>query len=139
MILWSRVRFTLCPTFLPFFCFHKTKTISPFCLRSMEFFDLGSHCSLKSCNVQDFLPVTCSFCKHVFCKEHQTPASHSCVAYDHERQMARSNVVHLADQVHRLSLSAQSPPTRKSTQTCKLCSGAVLLHCKECGDGFCVR
>ncbi|CAF3432420.1 unnamed protein product [Rotaria sp. Silwood1] len=48
----------------------------------MEFPHLGQHCSVKTCNRLDFLPMKCDSCAAVLCKdhikydEHQCPSSH---------------------------------------------------------------
>lgn len=39
--------------------------------------EIGAHCSLTSCNVNDFLPIRCR-CDQVFCREHISPDLHSC-------------------------------------------------------------
>ncbi|XP_076996537.1 AN1-type zinc finger protein 2A isoform X2 [Tamandua tetradactyla] len=44
----------------------------------MEFPDLGKHCSEKTCNQLDFLPLKCDACKQDFCKDHFTSAAHKC-------------------------------------------------------------
>ncbi|GAA5950067.1 hypothetical protein JCM3765_004181 [Sporobolomyces pararoseus] len=40
--------------------------------------DLGTHCSLSSCNALDFLPIKCTHCLSLFCRHHAPPSSHSC-------------------------------------------------------------
>ena len=47
----------------------------------MEFSHVGKHCSLKFCNLRDFLPYTCNYCSAVFCHEHFRPDSHKCKPY----------------------------------------------------------
>nr|XP_044603038.1 AN1-type zinc finger protein 2A isoform X2 [Equus asinus] len=44
----------------------------------MEFPDLGKHCSEKTCNQLDFLPLKCDACKQDFCKDHFTYTAHKC-------------------------------------------------------------
>ncbi|XP_055375745.1 AN1-type zinc finger protein 2A [Condylostylus longicornis] len=44
----------------------------------MEFPHLGKHCSEKSCNKLDFLPMKCDSCNSVFCSEHFSYSKHSC-------------------------------------------------------------
>eukprot|EP00092_Neocalanus_flemingeri_P023547 GFUD01025535.1.p1 GENE.GFUD01025535.1~~GFUD01025535.1.p1 ORF type:complete len:267 (-),score=66.84 GFUD01025535.1:2-802(-) len=39
---------------------------------------LGQHCALPDCNLLDFLPITCHFCKNFYCKEHFLPEVHKC-------------------------------------------------------------
>jgi len=38
---------------------------------------IGAHCSLSSCNLNDFLPIKCK-CEQLFCKDHIIPEAHSC-------------------------------------------------------------
>ena len=47
----------------------------------MEFPELGIHCSIKECKTLDFLPIECSHCHSVYCKEHAQPLKHKCVAF----------------------------------------------------------
>ena len=45
----------------------------------MELPHLGTHCELESCKRLDYLPVTCEYCKGVFCTQHGYSAdSHGC-------------------------------------------------------------
>nr|CDS34745.1 zinc finger AN1 type domain 2B [Hymenolepis microstoma] len=44
----------------------------------MEFPNLGEQCSASFCRTLDFLPVRCSGCQKVFCKDHYKFESHSC-------------------------------------------------------------
>ncbi|KAL5971932.1 AN1-type zinc finger protein 2B [Taenia solium] len=54
----------------------------------MEFPDLGEQCAVKSCRMLDFLPVRCSGCHKVFCKDHYFFDCHSCpVGNEKERQV----------------------------------------------------
>ncbi|CAK0789517.1 unnamed protein product [Prorocentrum cordatum] len=39
---------------------------------------VGGRCSLRECNVHDFLPVVCGFCQAPFCDLHAAPDQHSC-------------------------------------------------------------
>ncbi|EPS97041.1 hypothetical protein FOMPIDRAFT_1037970 [Fomitopsis schrenkii] len=40
---------------------------------------IGAHCSLASCNLNDFLPIRCA-CDQVFCRDHAPPDKHLCPA-----------------------------------------------------------
>nr|CAG4649560.1 EOG090X0APF [Scapholeberis mucronata]SVE93788.1 EOG090X0APF [Scapholeberis mucronata] len=44
----------------------------------MEFPHLGKHCSEKSCNQLDFLPMKCDACEQTFCKDHVRYDLHKC-------------------------------------------------------------
>ncbi|XP_076000387.1 AN1-type zinc finger protein 2A isoform X2 [Genypterus blacodes] len=46
----------------------------------MEFPDLGEHCSEKTCQRLDFLPMRCDACQEIFCKDHITYANHKCTS-----------------------------------------------------------
>ncbi|CAF0781600.1 unnamed protein product [Adineta steineri] len=47
----------------------------------MEFSTLGQHCSMKTCNQLDFLPMKCNLCSIVFCKEHIKYEEHQCPSF----------------------------------------------------------
>ncbi|KAI0933699.1 hypothetical protein AcW1_005460 [Taiwanofungus camphoratus] len=38
---------------------------------------IGAHCSVASCNLNDFLPIRCR-CDQLFCKDHISPELHAC-------------------------------------------------------------
>ncbi|TFK93129.1 hypothetical protein K466DRAFT_642950 [Polyporus arcularius HHB13444] len=38
---------------------------------------VGAHCSLSSCNLNDFLPIRCK-CQQLFCRDHIAPDVHHC-------------------------------------------------------------
>lgn len=44
----------------------------------MEFPNLGEHCSEKTCNRLDFLPLKCDACEALFCTDHIAYKEHSC-------------------------------------------------------------
>lgn len=52
---------------------HRTARLS-----TMEFPDLGKHCSEVTCKQLDFLPMKCDACEDVFCKDHITYDQHKC-------------------------------------------------------------
>ncbi|ONK65451.1 uncharacterized protein A4U43_C07F37250 [Asparagus officinalis] len=43
-----------------------------------EFPDLGKHCSVGDCKLNDFLPFTCDRCQKVFCLQHRRYGTHQC-------------------------------------------------------------
>ncbi|XP_057551289.1 AN1-type zinc finger protein 2A isoform X2 [Hippopotamus amphibius kiboko] len=45
---------------------------------TMEFPDLGKHCSEKTCKQLDFLPLKCDACDEDFCSGHFAYAAHKC-------------------------------------------------------------
>jgi len=44
----------------------------------MEFPSLGQHCSEKTCNLLDFLPMKCDACGKIYCKDHVQYSTHQC-------------------------------------------------------------
>ncbi|CAH8511450.1 unnamed protein product [Heterobilharzia americana] len=44
----------------------------------MEFPNLGANCAVSTCRKLDFLPVQCSGCHSIFCKDHYSYNSHNC-------------------------------------------------------------
>ncbi|XP_031632295.1 AN1-type zinc finger protein 2A [Contarinia nasturtii] len=46
----------------------------------MEFPHLGRHCSEKSCNKLDFLPMSCDACLLIFCSDHFSYQKHKCTS-----------------------------------------------------------
>lgn len=44
----------------------------------MEFPTLGDHCSDRSCNRLDFLPMKCDACSNIYCNDHFQYNKHSC-------------------------------------------------------------
>lgn len=48
----------------------------------MEFADVGTHCNMKLCSQQDFLPFKCSFCQNIYCADHRRPTDHKCIKAD---------------------------------------------------------
>lgn len=45
----------------------------------MEFPETGKRCSMKGCQLLDFLPFVCQHCEATFCKEHFHVISHECL------------------------------------------------------------
>lgn len=41
---------------------------------------MGDHCTLLECNVLTFLPVTCAYCRGLYCQSHFLPLQHACKA-----------------------------------------------------------
>ena len=44
----------------------------------MELPEIGLQCSMEICNQLDFLPIKCSNCQKVFCKDHSSLVNHNC-------------------------------------------------------------
>uniref|UniRef100_A0A6V7IIZ4 AN1-type domain-containing protein n=1 Tax=Bracon brevicornis TaxID=1563983 RepID=A0A6V7IIZ4_9HYME len=87
----------------------------------MEFHDLGSRCTITSCNLDDFLPFTCIHCSQIYCKNHFSPLAHEC-------KQNPDNIV---------------TDTKKSTSficsddSCST-SSPVEMNCVECKRHFCL-
>jgi len=47
-------------------------------IKVMEFANVGTHCNLKDCNQQDFMPFECVYCKKIHCGSHRRPDDHQC-------------------------------------------------------------
>eukprot|EP00271_Cylindrocystis_brebissonii_P001238 TRINITY_DN11566_c0_g1_i1.p1 TRINITY_DN11566_c0_g1~~TRINITY_DN11566_c0_g1_i1.p1 ORF type:complete len:369 (+),score=51.24 TRINITY_DN11566_c0_g1_i1:523-1629(+) len=45
---------------------------------TLEFPNLGRHCSVDVCQLIDFLPFKCDKCSQVFCLDHRSYTTHSC-------------------------------------------------------------
>merc|ERR1719291_1197908 len=83
--------------------------------------EVGSHCSLSSCNTLDFLPVPCDHCRLLFCRDHFLASSHGCPEAP-EPPAPRSD---------------GAPPQRYPCSV-KGCSKAELapVHCPSCEVSF---
>ncbi|KAF9036782.1 hypothetical protein BJ165DRAFT_607094 [Panaeolus papilionaceus] len=87
----------------------------------MELPPIGAHCTLPSCNVLDFLPITCA-CQQTFCSDHIQPDRHECPAIAGNSHSSR-----FADQLTRCSLSACRNP------------GLPDGKCASCESVFCAE
>ncbi len=90
----------------------------------MEFPTLGDRCNVNDCLQLDFLPIACSSCKIIFCKDHFLPFQHSCSA--------------CPDQV-----VIQPGPAVESLPVCSLatCRATELVEmlCSHCRLHFCLK
>ncbi|MBW0520373.1 hypothetical protein O181_060088 [Austropuccinia psidii MF-1] len=83
----------------------------------------GTHCSLSSCNMLDFLPFKCSECQKSYCSNHfkasliQSESNHFCHALSLKTQAAQLSQ----------SLRASTPASDSSTNSRQLCS---FVRCK---------
>lgn len=89
----------------------------------MEFHQLGKQCFMTICKQLDFLPFLCSFCGHVYCKEHYPRGNHDCSSSDHT-----------------LSEVKKDPDSYLpcSYENCRDKS-AVSLNCSVCLKHFCIE
>ncbi|XP_028648659.1 AN1-type zinc finger protein 1 [Erpetoichthys calabaricus] len=52
--------------------------------------DIGKHCSVRECNLKDFLPFVCDGCSGVYCLEHRSRDSHCCSQISVKKQCVKS-------------------------------------------------
>ncbi|KAL4246514.1 hypothetical protein ABKN59_008643 [Abortiporus biennis] len=80
---------------------------------------IGAHCSLSSCNLNDFLPIRCR-CSNLFCRDHILPDSHQCPL---------------------LNQSIESLNSDSGFAKLEKCAfdenGRVKAVCERCGGAFC--
>lgn len=125
----------------------------------MEFPNLGEHCSEKTCNRLDFLPLKCDACKTIFCKDHVSYAEHSCPsAYKKDVQVPVCPLcnapvpskrgdppdVAVGQHIDNDCKSDYGMNRRKvfankcSTKGCKI-KEIVRVNCSDCGRNFCLK
>ncbi|KAG2020621.1 hypothetical protein CC2G_005942 [Coprinopsis cinerea AmutBmut pab1-1] len=97
----------------------------------MDLPQIGAHCALETCNVCDFLPITCK-CQKKFCRDHIFPDNHGCTAVA-EAQTASAT-------------TASGPPLKRCTlEGCQKPSLYAFTNdperesCEKCHGSFCVQ
>jgi len=80
----------------------------------MEFYDVGANCSF--CKQKDFLPVTCEYCKEIFCSNHKFPEEHFCSKFK-KQTGKKENQINL--------------------KKCTKCDENSIIQCKICKFSFC--
>ncbi|XP_034935779.1 AN1-type zinc finger protein 2A [Chelonus insularis] len=123
----------------------------------MEFPNLGEHCTEKTCNRLDFLPLKCDACESIFCTDHISYSGHSCPsAYKKDVQvpvcplcnvpisLKRGDPPDLAVGLH-MDNDCQSDKAKKkvftnkcSSKGCKI-KEIVRVDCNECGKNYCLK
>jgi len=125
----------------------------------MEFPNLGDHCSEKSCNRLDFLPLRCNACKSIYCTSHISYVKHSCPSA-HEKDVQvpvcplcnvpvpskRGDPPDLAVNMHMDNdcKSDYGKNRRKvfsnkcSSSGCKV-KEIVPVNCNDCGKNYCLK
>ncbi|EMD34513.1 hypothetical protein CERSUDRAFT_159056 [Gelatoporia subvermispora B] len=93
---------------------------------------IGAHCSVTSCNVNDFLPMRCR-CDQLFCKDHISPESHSCPVDPAAKESSEP-----AEKLQRCALDKCSKPSLEAfvsdnTNT----SGRIPAVCHQCRLSYC--
>lgn len=97
---------------------------------------IGAHCALARCNVNDFLPLRCK-CDKLFCRDHIAPDVHACTVLvpttpdpagvsDEKEKMQRC----AAHGCAKLSLEAFVAPGQAE-------AGRVAALCPRCHQAFC--
>ncbi|XP_046601652.1 AN1-type zinc finger protein 2A isoform X1 [Neodiprion lecontei] len=125
----------------------------------MEFPNLGEHCSEKTCNRLQFLPLKCDACEAIFCTDHISYTGHACPsAYKKDVQVPvcplcnapvpskRSDPPDLAVSLHiDNDCQADRAKSRRKVFTNKCTSKGckikeiVAVKCGDCGKNFCLK
>ncbi|KAH8102830.1 hypothetical protein BXZ70DRAFT_1006023 [Cristinia sonorae] len=98
---------------------------------------IGAHCSLSSCNLNDFLPIKCK-CGHLFCKDHIFAEAHSCTAAVSRGQSASETVP--SEKLQRCALETCKKPSLEafvSSSTRADSEGRSAALCSGCSKAFC--
>ncbi|CAF1450188.1 unnamed protein product [Adineta ricciae] len=127
----------------------------------MEFPHIGKHCSVKSCNRLDFLPMKCDACAAILCKDHIKYDEHQCPSA--HRKNIQIPVCPLCNQavssVNRdqspdviisahIDRDCKSDPALKKRQKvysnkCSLTSckqrEAIQVKCDKCSKTYCLK
>jgi len=87
---------------------------------AMDLPQVGSHCALPSCNVLDFLPITCQ-CKKKYCFEHISSERHDCSSMNVQHDMST-----FADKILRCFVQGCNKPSLRiynggPDETCSFC------------------
>ncbi|XP_075421676.1 AN1-type zinc finger protein 2A isoform X2 [Ascaphus truei] len=126
-------------------------------LYTMEFPDLGQHCSEATCKQLDFLSLKCDACNDVFCKNHITSDQHRCAAaYKKDVQVPvcplcsspvpvkRGEMPDVAVGAH-MDRNCNDPYKRKQKIFTNKCLKAgckkkelLKIECDQCHNNFCL-
>lgn len=106
-------------------------------LHIMALPEIGAHCTLQTCNVNDFLPIRCR-CDDLFCKDHISPEAHSCPLLQTKGPVTDTDAAQrlqkcASDKCNKPSLEAfvaDSSDTQGRTPA--LCSRCRLAFCATC-------
>jgi hypothetical protein len=104
----------------------------------MEMPTLGKHCSLKSCNRLDFLPVTCTFCKEIFCTDHgYTTTAHACP----KKNEIKDVKVEVCEKCNKRKKENHVCMKRKNKCTVDNCKSRIVvpITCSGCFQSVCAR
>ncbi|KAG8226802.1 hypothetical protein J437_LFUL002848 [Ladona fulva] len=87
--------------------------------------NLGKHCSKDDCTRLDFLPLICSHCEKIFCKEHHSVTEHCCIQFQEKDVIVkRKNAASV---------------TKCSVVGCEDAVGTVHHSCTFCGAPVCLK
>ncbi|XP_071446295.1 AN1-type zinc finger protein 1-like [Hetaerina americana] len=86
--------------------------------------ELGKNCSKNGCNQLDFLPLWCSHCNQVFCKDHHSVGGHSCTKSPSRQVDAKLS---------------EGKWWKCSVVGCKSSNDPVHLPCPSCGAHLCLQ
>ncbi|RCH92746.1 zinc finger, AN1-type domain, partial [Rhizopus azygosporus] len=122
----------------------------------MEFPDLGKRCTAPACNLYDFLPYTCIYCKHIFCQEHFKLQDHHCPSLNDPNMDIRVPTCPICEKPvsvprgqdpnirmneHIQNNCADLKPKNDNTCRKKGCTTKMLvpMQCPDCKRSFCVK
>lgn len=71
----------------------------------------GVHCQEPTCNLGDFLPFKCGYCKLSYCSYHRLPFSHECKSYDEKQLDNRASLCQWCEE----PLRVENLPNGKNT------------------------
>ena len=98
--------------------------------------NIGKHCTLPSCNELDFLPIKCTHCAQIYCKDHVFPDYHQCSSLS--ANTGSSSVS--TEKLERCALDKCNKPSLESFISDRSAdanrSPALCSHCQK---SFCVE
>ncbi|OCH95233.1 hypothetical protein OBBRIDRAFT_788419 [Obba rivulosa] len=92
---------------------------------------IGAHCSVSSCNVNDFLPIRCR-CDQLFCKDHISPEAHTCPV-----DSATRETLEPSEKLQRCALAGCTKPSLEAFISDVDTSGRTPAICSQCQLAFC--
>ncbi|KAI8998961.1 hypothetical protein BD414DRAFT_512519 [Trametes punicea] len=103
--------------------------------------EIGAHCALSSCNVNDFLPIRCR-CDQLFCRDHISPDIHGCPLLSQSLPALTSSSSQLqrcaVPTCHKPSLEAYITNAQDTAgRTPALCPGCKQAFCAEHRESIC--
>lgn len=98
-----------------------------------DLLQVGSQCSLSTCNVSDFLPITCK-CTQVFCRDHILPDAHACTAVTTPTGAGAQAGGQAKERLRRCDIEGCNKPTLFAFTT-----SVERETCEKCRKAFCVE